>query len=80
MFLFVVTKPLSIKYPFSTFLGFKRVIFLSLSRSTLYCLKVKSSIVAPLREIEPTMFSFSNLILLSFSKASFLVILEKFSF
>ena len=46
----------------------------------MYCLKVKSSIIAPLREIEPTILSFSNWTLSFSAKASFLVSLEKFSF
>ena len=80
MFLFVVTKPLSIKYPSSTFLGLNKVTFLLPLSSTLYSLKVKSSIVAPLREIDPITLSFSNWILSFSDKASFLVSFIKFSF
>ena len=46
----------------------------------MYCLKVKSSITAPLREIDPIILLFSNWTLSSSAKASFLVSFEKFSF
>ena len=54
IFLSVVIKPLSIKYPFVAFLGAKSFIFSLLSKLTLYSLKVKSSIAAPFKEIDPT--------------------------
>ena len=56
IFLSEVIKPLSIKYPSLVFLGVKRVTFSSLFKATLYSLKVKSSIAAPFKEIEPTIF------------------------
>ena len=81
IFLLFVTNPLSIKYPSSKFLGLRRITF-SLSLSfLLYCLKVKSSIVAPTREIDPIILSFSNFTLsfsvspsplVNFIKSSFL--------
>ena len=74
IFLSVVINPLSIKYPSLVFLGDKSLTFSSLSKATLYFLKVKSSIAAPFKEIEPTMFWFSNWILLLWLKASSLVI------
>ena len=80
IFLFVVTKPLSIKYPSSTFLGFSRITFSLLFSSTLYSLKVKSSIVAPLSEIDPTTLLFSNRTLSFSVKASFLDDFTRFSF
>ena len=43
-------------------------------------MNVKSSIIAPLSEIEPTIFSFSNWILSFWSIASSLEILTKLSF
>jgi hypothetical protein len=55
-----VINPLSIKYPSLVFLGDKSLTFSSLSKATLYFLKVKSSIAAPFKEIEPTIFWFSN--------------------
>ena len=60
IFLSVVINPLSIKYPSLVFLGDKSLTFSSLSKATLYSLKVKSSIAAPFKEIEPIMFWFSN--------------------
>ena len=72
IFLLVLTKPLSIKYPSSTFLGLNKIILLSPLSSTLYSLKVKSSIAAPFKEIDPTTLLFSNWILLFFFKASVL--------
>ena len=60
IFLSEVTKPLSIKYPSSMFLGFNKTTFSLLSNSVLYCLKVKSSMIAPLRDIDPIILSFSK--------------------
>jgi hypothetical protein len=63
MFLSEVTNPLSIKYPSSIFLGFNKTTFSLLSNSVLYCLKVRSSMIAPLRDIEPLTLLFSKLTL-----------------
>ena len=60
IFLSVVINPLSIKYPSLVFLGDKSLTFSSLSRATLYSLKVKSSIAAPFKDIDPIILSFSN--------------------
>ena len=46
----------------------------------MYSRKIRSSIVAPLREIDPIILLFSNWTLSSSAKASFLVSFEKFSF
>ncbi len=70
IFLSVVINPLSIKYPSLALLGDNSLTFSSLSNATLYSLKVKSSIAAPLRDIEPIILWFSNLILLLWLKAS----------
>ena len=48
--------------------------------SILYSLKVRSSIAAPFKEIDPTTLPFSNCILLSSFKASVLESFAKFSF
>ena len=80
IFLLVLTKPLSIKYPSSTFLGFNKVILSLPLSSILYSLKVKSSIAAPFKEIDPTTLPFSNWILLFSFKASVLESFAKFSF
>ena len=58
IFLSVVINPLSIRYPSLVFLGDKSLTFSSPSKTTLYSLKVKSSIAAPFKEIEPTIFWF----------------------
>ena len=53
IFLLFVTQPVSIKYPSLNFFGFNKII-LSFPLSVLvYFLKVKSSIVAPIKEIDP---------------------------
>ena len=70
IFLSVVINPLSIKYPSLALLGDSNLTFSSLSKVILYSLKVKSSIAAPLRDIEPIILLFSNLILLLWLKAS----------
>ena len=62
------------------FLGDKSLTFSLLSKATLYSLKVKSSIAAPFKEIEPIILWFSNWILLLWFKASSLVISVIFSF
>ena len=56
IFLSEVINPLSIKYPSLVFLGAKSLTFSSLSKATLYSLKVKSSIAAPFKDIEPKIF------------------------
>ena len=80
IFLSVVINPLSIKYPSLVFLGDKSLTFSSLSRATLYSLKVKSSIAAPFKDIDPIILWFSNWILLLWLKASSLEISVIFSF
>ena len=80
IFLSDVTKPLSIRYPSSIFLGPNKVILSSLSRFTLYFLKVKSSIDAPFKDIEPMILSFSNWILSDWFNASSREILIAVSF
>ena len=76
IFLLFVTQPVSIKYPSLNFFGFNKII-LSFPLSVLvYFLKVKSSIVAPIKEIDPFIFSFSNLILSFSSIASSLEIFD----
>ena len=80
IFLLVLTKPLSIKYPSSKFLGLNKVTFSLPLSSTLYSLNVKSSIVAPFKEIEPIILLFSNSILSFSFNASFLESFVKFSF
>jgi hypothetical protein len=48
------------KYPSPTFLGLNKVILSLPLSSILYSLKVKSSIAAPFKEIDPTTLPFSN--------------------
>ena len=54
IFLSVVIKPLSITYPSLELRGVRNFTFSSLSKLTLYSLKVRSSIAAPFKEIDPT--------------------------
>ena len=63
IFLSVVIKPLSIIYPSLELRGARNFTFSSLSKLTLYSLKVRSSIAAPFNEIDPTILWFSNWIL-----------------
>ena len=56
IFLSLVINPLSIKYPSLVFLGAKSLTLSELSKATLYFLKVRSSITAPFKDIEPTIF------------------------
>ena len=58
IFLLLETNPLSIKYPSVIFLGLKSVTFSSLFNSALYSLKVRSSIAAPLSEIDQQRYHF----------------------
>ena len=62
------------------FLGAKSLTFSSLSKVTLYPLKVRSSIAAPFKDILPTIFWFSNWILSLWPKASSLEVSVTFSF
>ena len=63
-------QPVSTKYPFLIFFGFKRITFSLLFSSFLYFLKVISSIIAPSKDIDPTILSFSILTLLALSITS----------
>ena len=59
-FLSVVINPLSIKYPCLEFLGANKFTFSSPSKTTLYSLKVRSSIAAPVSYTHltlPTIYS-----------------------
>ena len=80
IFLSEVTNPLSIKYPSSIFLGFNKITFSLLSNSVLYFLNLKTSMIAPFRDIEPIIFLFSKFILSFWFIASSLETLTKFSF
>ena len=80
IFLSLVIKPLSTRYPSLVFLGAKSLTFSSLSKLTLYSLNVKSSIAAPFKDIDPTTLWFSNWILSLWPKASSLEISVTFSF
>ena len=80
IFLSEVTNPLSIKYPSSMFLGFNKTTFSLLSNSVLYCLNVKSSMMAPFKDIEPRILLFSKFTLSFWFIASTLEILTKLSF
>ena len=62
------------------FLGPNKVTLSSSSRLTLYFLKVKSSIDAPFKDIDPIILLFSNWILLLSLNASSLEIATMFSF
>ena len=52
-FLSVVINPLSTKYPCSEFLGANKFTFSFPFKTTLYSLKVRSSIAAPFKDIDP---------------------------
>ena len=52
-FLSVVINPLSTKYPCSEFLGANKFTFSFPFKTILYSLKVRSSIAAPFKDIDP---------------------------
>ena len=73
-------KPLSIRYPSLELRGERNFTFSLLSKLTLYSLKVRSSIAAPFKEIDPIILWFSNKTLSLSFKASSLDILTSVSF
>ena len=67
MLLLFVTHPVSTKYPFWTFLGFKSTTLSFPFKVNVYLLNVRSSIILPFNDIVPLIFLFSNsTLLLSF--------------